>query len=109
VRALPGDPARTGLQAPAGAKLRAQALALALYAGAQVKAISGAPSLRITGAGGARFDVARRYASRAQALAFQYVLDRLRVLGVIRWWRDAQKIHITVSKEAAALEPLLHR
>jgi hypothetical protein len=108
-RALPADPGRTALLAPAGARLRAPALALALYAGAQVKAISGAPSLRITAADGASFAVARRYSSRAQALAFQYVLDRLRVLGVIRWRRDAREIRITVSNDAAALVPLLQR
>jgi hypothetical protein len=65
--------------------------------------------LSVTGAAGASFDVSRRYASRAQALAFQYVLDRLRVLNVIRWSRSAREIHITVFKDAAALEPLLER
>ena len=59
--------------------------------GAQVRAISGAPSLRLTGAddGGWTFRVSRRYALAAQALAFQYVLDRLQVLNVIAWSRTA--------------------
>jgi hypothetical protein len=99
----------SGMRFKPGARLRAEAAALALYAGAQVQAISGEPSLSVAGTAGARLDVSRRYASRAQALAFQYVLDRLRVLGAIEWWRDARDIHITVSKDAAALEPLLKR
>jgi hypothetical protein len=98
-----------GLRVPAGAELRAEAAALAVYVGAQVKAISAAPALAVTRAGGAGFDVSRRYASHAQALAFQYVLDRLRVLNVIVWSRDASEIHITVSRDAAKLEPLLTR
>jgi hypothetical protein len=98
-----------GLRLPAGARLRTEAAALAVYLGAEVKAISREPSLTVAGTGGARLDVSRRYGSRAQALAFQYVLDRLRVLGAIEWWRDAREIHITVSKDAAALEPLLKR
>jgi hypothetical protein len=99
----------SGLRMPPGSRLRAEAAALALYAGAQVKAISRSPTLSVTGTAGASFDVSRRYASRAQALAFQYVLDRLRVLNVIRWSRSAREIHITVFKDAAALEPLLER
>ncbi len=98
-----------GLRVPAGARLRAEAAALAVYAGAEVKAISGAPALRVTATSGASFDVSRTYASHAQALAFQYVLDRLRVLNVITWSRDANEIGITVSKDAARLEPLLER
>jgi hypothetical protein len=109
LRALPDEPAVTGLRAPAGAKLRAEALALAVYAGAQVRAISGEPALRVLRTDGASFDVARRYSSRAQALAFQYVLDRLRVLDVIAWSRQGGVIRITVSRDAAALEPLLDR
>lgn len=98
-----------GLRLPPRARLRTEAAALAIYLGAQVKAISHDPSLTVTGTADARLDVARRYTSRAQALAFQYVLDRLRVLGAIEWSRDAREIHITVSKDAAALEPLLKR
>jgi hypothetical protein len=99
----------SGLRVEPGARLNAGAAALALYAGAQVRAISREPALRVTGTSGASFDVSRRYASRAQALAFQYVLDRLRVLNVIDWSRSAREIHVTVFKDAAALEPLLER
>jgi hypothetical protein len=99
----------SGLRVRPGARLNAPAAALALYLGAQVRAISHEPALSITGTADASFDVSRRYASRAQALAFQYVLDRLRVLDVIDWSRGPREIHITVFKDAAALEPLLER
>ena len=50
------------------------------------------------------FDVARDYASRRQALAFQFVLDRLQVLDAIAWVREPGAIHITVveRREVAA-------
>jgi len=115
--------------------LRPAALAGALYIAAQVRALSGeaAPlvvtstvrdaayqgllvgrnreatrgySLHTTGWA---FDVARDYASRAQARAFQFVLDRLELLGVIAWVREPGAIHITVGRDAEALLPLLER
>ncbi len=46
---------------------------------------------------GFAFDIARDYRSRAQALAFQFVLDRLAALGLIAWIREPQAIHITVA------------
>ena len=58
---------------------------------------------------GYAFDVLRSYASRAQALAFQFALDRLQALNLIAWLREPAAIHITVSAEARALEPLLSR
>jgi len=45
---------------------------------------------------GYAFDVRRRYASRAQAVAFQYMLDRLQSLNLIAWIREPGAIHITV-------------
>jgi Transglycosylase SLT domain len=54
---------------------------------------------------GFAFDVRRRYASRAQAAAFQYMLDRLQALGLIAWVREPGSIHITVSSEARRLLP----
>jgi hypothetical protein len=92
-----------------GAELRAEAAALALYVGAEVRAISHAPDLTVTRTSGAAFAVSRTYSSRAQARAFQYVLDRLRVLDVITWSRGAREIEIGVSRDAARLEPLLKR
>ena len=54
---------------------------------------------------GFAFDVRRRYVSRAQAVAFQYMLDRLQSLNLIAWIREVGAIHITVSSEARALVP----
>ncbi len=99
----------SGLRVRPGAKLRAEAAALALYMGAEVQAISHEPALSVTRTADASFDVSRRYASHAQALAFQYVLDRLRVLNVIEWSRSPREIQVTAYKDAAALEPLLER
>ncbi|MEA2363617.1 MAG: hypothetical protein QOD71_2762 [Thermoleophilaceae bacterium] len=52
---------------------------------------------------GYAFDVRRDYASRAQALAFQYMLDRLQSLDLIAWVREPGAIHITASSEADGL------
>jgi hypothetical protein len=55
------------------------------------------------------FDVLREYRSRRQALAFQFVLDRLRSLNAIAWVREPRAIHITVASDAEVLLPLLDR
>jgi len=149
--ALPVDVARSGLRVDPSMgelanrleqpksryrALRPEALAMALYIGAEVRAAAGDPrsALTITSAvrdeeyqrllirsnreatrsyslhtTGFSFDVARRYRSRAQALAFQFVLDRLTALNLIAWVREPAAIHITVSSDAAALEPLIAR
>jgi hypothetical protein len=46
---------------------------------------------------GYAFDIARDYRSRAQALAFQFVLDRLTARGMIAWVREPGAIHVTVA------------
>src|SRR5262249_19815487 len=94
---LDGTPQDTSLTVAPTAKLRPEAAAAALYMAAQVRTISAAPTLALTGAedGGWTFDVSRKYASPRQALAFQYVLDRLQVLNVIAWSRSARTIHVT--------------
>jgi hypothetical protein len=114
--------------------LRPEALAMALYIGAQVRALSGTSPLVITSTvrdaayqrelvkrnpeatrnyslhtTGWAFDIERRYVSHRQALAFQSVLDRLTVLGAIAWAREPEAIHITVSSDAKVLLPLLKR
>ena len=68
-------------------------------------------ALRLLGRddGGWTFRVSRDYASKRQALAFQYVLDRLQVLNVIAWSRSASTIRVTAGRDAEALEPLLDR
>jgi hypothetical protein len=114
--------------------LRPEALATALYIGAQVRAISGQAPLTVTSTvrddayqrrlvhtngeatrgyslhtTGWAFDIARRYRSRRQALAFQFVLDRLQVLDAIAWVREPGAIHVTAAPEGKALLPLLKR
>src|SRR4051794_29344277 len=114
--------------------LRPEALAMALYIGAQTRALSATGPLVVTSTvrdqayqrllihrtreatqnyslhtTGWAFDVARSYRSRAQALAFQFVLDRLQVLNAIAWVREPGAIHVTVSKDAKPLLGLLDR
>jgi hypothetical protein len=114
--------------------LRPEALALALYVGAQVRALSGTAPLRVTSTvrddayqrvlaarnieathryslhtTGWAFDVERRYRSRRQALAFQFVLDRLQIVNAIAWVREPAAIHVTAGPEAARLTGLLDR
>jgi hypothetical protein len=149
--AFPQDPAATGLRLDrrmgelAGRLdrsrtlyrgLRPEAMALALYVGASVRAMSGDPASALTVTSTVRddayqrllvrrnaeatrnyslhttgwaFDVARRYSSRRQALAFQFVLDRLRSLNLIAWVREPAAIHITAATDAGRLDPLLDR
>ena len=52
---------------------------------------------------GFAFDVRRDYASRDQAVAFEYMLDRLQSLNLIAWIREPGAIHITASSEAGKL------
>jgi Family of unknown function (DUF5715) len=109
--------------------LRPEALALALYVAEAVRSIAdtdaaltvtstvrttpyqellarrnpeatSAYSLHTTGFA---FDVRRNYRSRAQAAAFQYMLDRLQSLNLIAWVREPGAIHITASGEAREL------
>jgi hypothetical protein len=46
---------------------------------------------------GFAFDIARTYRNRAQAQAFQFVLDRLTARGLIAWVREPGAIHVTVA------------
>jgi hypothetical protein len=50
---------------------------------------------------GYAFTIERRYASPAQAAAFQAVLDRLQSLNLIAWVRNAGTIQVTVASDAA--------
>jgi hypothetical protein len=49
---------------------------------------------------GYTFSIERRYASNAQAAAFQAVLDRLQSLNLIAWVRNTQTIEVTVATDA---------
>jgi soluble lytic murein transglycosylase-like protein len=150
IEVFPNDPVRTGLARDprmgelAGRigsvpglyrGLRPEALATALYIGAQTREYAGGDGpLVVTSTvrdeeyqrrlvrgnaeatrsyslhtAGWAFDVARSYRSRRQALAFQFVLDRLAVLNVIAWVREPRAIHITAAGDADGLLPLLER
>lgn len=124
---------RVGEERPTYRGLRREALATLAYLGAGVRAISGTRRpLRVTStvrdaeyqaelAGvemqatdgyslhttGYAFDIARDYADRDQALAMQFLLDRLTALNLIAWVREPGAIHVTVSADAARLlEPM---
>ncbi len=108
--------------------LRPEALALLEYLAGGTKAISGQEPLIVTSTirdrgyqrlltrrnpeatfgyslhtTGFAFDLLRRYRSRSQALAFQFMLDRLQALNLIAWVREPAAIHVTVGPGAREL------
>jgi hypothetical protein len=112
--------------------LREPALALLVYIGAGVKAISDQTPLIVTSTvrdlryqrllvarnieatrnyslhtTGWAFDVLRRYRSRKQALAFEFMLNRLQSHDLIAWVREPAAIHVTVSSDAERLAAVL--
>src|SRR5436190_316357 len=112
--------------------LRPEALATLIYIAAGVDEISGEGLLTVTSTvrdreyqrllvkgniqatrayslhtTGYSFDILRRYKSRSQAVAFQFMLDRLTALDLIAWAVEPSAIHITVSSEARSLLPVL--
>ncbi len=56
---------------------------------------------------GFAFDLARRYGNHAQAEAVQFMLDRLTAMNLIAWVRLPGNLHITASRDGAALAPWL--
>ncbi len=58
--------------------------------------------LHVSSRGGLTFSIRRRYASYAQAAAFQAVLDRLQALSLIDWARARARIDVTVAPGAAS-------
>jgi hypothetical protein len=112
--------------------LRPAALATLVYIAAGVHEIGGAGRLNVTSTvrdalyqrrlargniqatrafslhtTGYTFDIERRYRSRRQAVAFQFMLDRLQALNMIAWAAEPDAIHVTVSSDAKALLPVL--
>ena len=113
--------------------LRPQALDVLLYIGRRVHELSGAGKpLLLTSAvrdkryqrvlmgvnpnaarsyslhtAGYAFDIARVYASKRQAAAFQFVLDRLQSVDAIAYIREGSAIHIAVASDAASKLALL--
>jgi hypothetical protein len=113
---------RIGQSARLYRALRPEALAMLEAIGSGTRAIAGAGPLLVTSTvrderyqrllaasdveathayslhtTGYAFDIARTYVSRAQALAFQFVLDRLTARGLIAWVREPGAIHVTVA------------
>ncbi len=128
------DPGMGGLAKDPGRyrALRPEAMAALLYIAAGVSEIAGGGTLNVTSTvrdltyqrrlvrtnieatrayslhtTGYAFDIERRYRDHRQALAFQFMLDRLQALDMIAYAVEPQAIHITVSSDAKALEPLL--
>ena len=112
--------------------LRPEALALLVYLARGVREISGEGALVLTSTvrdqtyqdqlvgrnreatlgyslhtTGWAMDIERRYASRAQAQAFQFMLDRLQALNLIAWVREPAAIHLTAGPDAEQLVELL--
>ncbi|HVS28804.1 MAG TPA: transglycosylase SLT domain-containing protein [Solirubrobacteraceae bacterium] len=54
---------------------------------------------------GFALDILRRYGSRPQALAFQFLLERLQALDLITWVREPTAIHVVVASDAGRLLP----
>jgi hypothetical protein len=97
--------------------LRPDALDLLIELAARVRALSKLPASTLTvtsavsderyqqllgvsdppAAAGWSFTIARRYSSRAQAEAFQAMLDRLQALDLIAWERFPSEIEVTVA------------
>ncbi len=127
--ALVAPGSSSGLRATGPLYLRPEALALARYMAAGVRRIGRSPAPLLltaattgaadlasaagaahgladrdpTHATGYAFDVARSYATPAQALALQFMLDRLQVLDVIAWRRHARIIHVVVGPRVRQL------
>jgi Transglycosylase SLT domain len=76
-----------------------------VYIGAGAKAISGQAPLVVTSAHGIRIEVLRRYQSRKQALAFEYILDRLQAWNLIAWGRGETTLAIVVAPDATKVLP----
>src|SRR4051812_8402664 len=70
------------------------------YIGAGARAISGQAPLTVKSAHGIRLEVSRRYRSRKQALAFEYMLDRLQAWNLIAWGRGGDTLAIVTGPEA---------
>jgi hypothetical protein len=85
-----------GLRFPKAAKLLPRAATVAETIGTDVERISGTAPLTIRAATGRTFYVSRTYRSRRQAVAFQFMLDRLSALSLIDWGRRFDLIAVTV-------------
>jgi Transglycosylase SLT domain len=85
-----------GLRVPSGAALAPRAATVAETLGTDVQRISGTAPLTIRSAKDGTFYVSRNYRSRSQAVAFQFMLDRLSALALIDWGRQFDLIVVRV-------------
>jgi Transglycosylase SLT domain len=96
----PGTPralsAGHGLRFPKGAKLLPRAATVAETIGTDVRRIAGVSPLTIRSASGRTFYVSRVYRSHRQAVAFQFMLDRLGALSLIDWGRRFDLVAVSV-------------
>lgn len=83
----------------------AAARAALTYIGIGTRTISHRSPLTITSAHGVRIEVSRHYRSEAQALAFQYMLDRLQAWNLVAWGRSGSTLALVVGPEAAKVLP----
>ncbi len=68
--------------------------------GEGVRELAGADSaLTVASSSGPLLEIRRRYESPRQADAFQFMLDRMESLALIRWERDGGLIDVTVLAE----------
>jgi soluble lytic murein transglycosylase-like protein len=79
--------------------------AVLVYIGAGVRAISGQAPLTVTAAHGIRLEFSRRYRSDKQALAFQYMLDRLQAWNLIAWGRGERTLAVVAGPAAGKVLP----
>jgi hypothetical protein len=89
------DAARNDYAPDAGAE------AALAYIGAGVRAISGQAPLTVRSAHGIRLEILRRYRSEKQALAFEYMLDRLQAWNLIAWGRGGNTLAIVAGPNTA--------
>src|SRR4051794_38916672 len=85
-----------GLRFPKNAQLLPRAATVAETIGSDVARISATSPLTIRAAAGRTFYVSRTYRSHRQAVAFQFMLDRLSALSLIDWGRRFDLIGVTV-------------
>jgi predicted small lipoprotein YifL len=100
IPAPPGPPrplaAGHGLRFPRGAQLLPRAASVAETIGEDVRKISATEPLTIRAASGHTFYVSRNYRTHRQAVAFQFMLDRLSALALIDWGRRFDLIAVRV-------------
>src|SRR3954469_15837647 len=84
------------LRFPKTAKLLPRAATVAETIGSDVAKIAHDSPLTIRAAAGRTFYVSRRYRSHQQAVAFQFMLDRLSALSLIDWGRRFDLVAVTV-------------